>query len=193
MRVLGRKKTILRIAEENFRIKGQTLDSFQNLRDFFLLLFQRGAEIFECSSLEILEIYHLGLSLCLFISLTIHQKILLIFLDVLSIVLLQLGQPIFELINLALSEEVEQHIVKGRVPSVLVLSLDFSQIGLNLVGLLLCQLQILELILLCVPLASVLIEWEQILPLDDLVALENVFHLHVVVAELSRLLFYDVA
>ena len=135
MRVLGRKKTILRIAEEKLRIKGQTLDSFQNLRDFFLLLFQRGAEIFECTSLEI---YHLGLSLCLFISLTIHQKILLIFLDVLSIVFLQLGQPIFELINLALSEEVEQHIVKGRVPGVFILSLDFSQIGLNYVGLLLC-------------------------------------------------------
>ena len=42
----------------------------------------------------------------MFISITIHQKILLIFLDVLSIVLLQLGQPIFELINLALNEEV---------------------------------------------------------------------------------------
>ena len=73
----------------------------------------------------------------MFISITIHQKILLIFLDVLSIVLLQLGQPIFELINLALNEEVEQNIIKGRVPGVLVLSLDFTQIGLNLVGLLL--------------------------------------------------------
>ena len=62
MRMLGRKKTVLRVAEENLRIERQTLDSFHNLLDFFLLLFQRGAEIFECSGLEGLEIYHLGLS-----------------------------------------------------------------------------------------------------------------------------------
>ena len=137
MGILGLQKAVLRVAEENLRIKGHILDPFHNLFHFILLLFHHSLKFFDRASVEIVHIDQLRLSLCLFEVLAIHLQILMVFLDVLLVVLLQLRQPVIKFFDLALGKEVEEDIVEGRVPSALKLSLDFTQIVPYFVGLLL--------------------------------------------------------